>query len=630
MEEKYLEKYNKLLSVNLEFFNKSRGYIKISNFDSTISIEAIDTKAGLKTISYNNKLLHSKYNPVREAEQWVKKLTVNLLPIVTVSGIGMGYHIAALASNNIKKIIIIEPNISLLIKVFCNQNFAALLKDYKTKFVLITKVEEVDEVIKSIIINDTDYTLFRQPVQEQILINSFKNLEEAVERWFEEKQIGLKTSIKMSLQWANRTLVNSPFILKHPPITELKNCFKNIPAVIVSPGPSLEKNLDFLKYIDNKVLKIALGQTQKVFEKAGIIPDFSIALESDDHVYQYSDTTEQTCPNLILSCIAHPDYYKVPSKRKFIYINKYDGLGRWFSEVKEISEYFQGSGTVSIAALQIAIHLGAYPIIMIGQNLCFEKLNDKYHMVYAKNSAKGFSLRNIILDKKSETYSYGGSPDKAFKLPGLFTEYVYTKQDYYTFFSGFEREIKKLKENTEAIIFNATEGGSLIRGAINIKLKEVLNKHAKSEIKVEPVITNKYKELDKNIISKKIESNWNNKLRALNQLWSVSAKCESLYKELSSDFKLTNQNENQLKKKFKRAEIFLRELYTYLDSNSVVDVLIQEELTNYRIKQQRAESLAEPDKTSKYLLNISELCSFIKNSCSGVKDMINRAKTLNS
>ncbi len=83
-------------------------------WDSDYSI--IHSKAGLPTVRKNEILLHSLYDPEREAEEWVraKKEQISEHSILCVFGFGLGYHIEALMRATDSDILVFEPDIDLL------------------------------------------------------------------------------------------------------------------------------------------------------------------------------------------------------------------------------------------------------------------------------------------------------------------------------------------------------------------------------------------------------------------------------------------------------------------------------------------------------------------------------------
>lgn len=60
----------------------------------------------------------------------------------------------------------------------------------------------------------------------------------------------------------------------------------NAPVIIVGSGPSLEKNIDFLKAMQDKAIIFTSGSSLKVLLKNGITPDFHANLERAKSIYE--------------------------------------------------------------------------------------------------------------------------------------------------------------------------------------------------------------------------------------------------------------------------------------------------------------------------------------------------------
>lgn len=82
--------------------------------DSDYSV--ICSRSGLPTVRKKEILLHSLYDPEREAEEWVKALKDKIADHSTlcVFGFGLGYHIEALMKETDCDILVFEPEIGLL------------------------------------------------------------------------------------------------------------------------------------------------------------------------------------------------------------------------------------------------------------------------------------------------------------------------------------------------------------------------------------------------------------------------------------------------------------------------------------------------------------------------------------
>jgi len=79
-------------------------------------LELVDTKTDAPSIKVDNVLLHSRYDPEKEAKEWVAyhEEMINNASSIYVLGFGLGYHILELWGKTEKDIIIFEPRLDIL------------------------------------------------------------------------------------------------------------------------------------------------------------------------------------------------------------------------------------------------------------------------------------------------------------------------------------------------------------------------------------------------------------------------------------------------------------------------------------------------------------------------------------
>jgi hypothetical protein len=80
-------------------------------------IEVVETASdGLKIIRRDGRLLASRIDPRREAEEWVGRRRVLLEDVKTifVLGLGAGYHVLALTAVTAARVLVIEPDAELV------------------------------------------------------------------------------------------------------------------------------------------------------------------------------------------------------------------------------------------------------------------------------------------------------------------------------------------------------------------------------------------------------------------------------------------------------------------------------------------------------------------------------------
>ena len=82
--------------------------------------KALTSRTGHPTLKVDNYLIHSLYDPVKEAREWVKGQLDKIRgkECLCVFGFGLGYHIEALLEETDSDIIVFEPDMSLMKSAF--------------------------------------------------------------------------------------------------------------------------------------------------------------------------------------------------------------------------------------------------------------------------------------------------------------------------------------------------------------------------------------------------------------------------------------------------------------------------------------------------------------------------------
>lgn len=145
---------------------------------------------------------------------------------------------------------------------------------------------------------------------------------------------------------------------------------KNVPAFIVSAGPSLEKNIDDMvnnKELVEKSIVVAGSRTLKALLENGIKPDLLVSIDPIDDNYEMMKE--------YLDCDTPLVFYEY-SNRKIL--NDYKGetiyLSTLLSKIIEELNTLRGTylgGSVAHTCVDIARTLGCNPIILVGQDLAY-------------------------------------------------------------------------------------------------------------------------------------------------------------------------------------------------------------------------------------------------------------------
>ena len=288
-----------------------------------------------------------------------------------------------------------------------------------------------------------------------------------------------------SKRWLMQGLENLPSIAVQPTLSSLVEKFTDAPLVVISPGPSLDKNVHLLKQLKGKALLMAPAQSALALSRAGVIPDILVVADPYDLTYMVDGFPMEQVEALLVGVACHPSFYtKYPDK--IISYNVNAGIDNWISDIFKDRAQFVTGGSVSTAIFGMGLYLKCDPIILVGQDLALT--NGKQ---YASKSADG-SLA-VKFDNERKIFSYPIVPigyeklmsqlgqnfanhqEQIELLPGYYGGMVQSKRDYALFHSEFENRAETENKKDRPIkLLNCTEGGAFIKGFRHIPLIDAI------------------------------------------------------------------------------------------------------------------------------------------------------------
>ncbi|EFB5388927.1 motility associated factor glycosyltransferase family protein [Campylobacter coli] len=254
-------------------------------------------------------------------------------------------------------------------------------------------------------------------------------------------------------------LQNIPSMLESIPfqriLSERKNKFDN--AIVVSAGPSLAKQLPLLKAYQDKAVIFCADGALSMLEKEGIIPDYVTNLDCRDLAMKFFQNKENLKQSIIaLECATHPNVVYSLKAENCMIILRNKALYQRFN----LNDFgYIDTGThVSHFSYTLALALGFKNIIMIGQDLAFDKDGNSH--------SKGFSYGEQFSGEKTvptlKAQAYGG---KGEVLTHITWNDYRVKLEY--LFACNEQKAK---------FYNATEGGARINFTEELSFKECCEK----------------------------------------------------------------------------------------------------------------------------------------------------------
>ncbi|HHT7004856.1 TPA: 6-hydroxymethylpterin diphosphokinase MptE-like protein [Campylobacter coli] len=314
-------------------------------------------------------------------------------------------------------------------------------------------------------------------------------------------------------------LQNIPSMLESIPfqriLNERKNKFEN--AIVVSAGPSLAKQLSLLKAYQDKAVIFCADGALSMLEKEGIVPDYVTNLDCRDLAMKFFQNKENLKQSIIaLECATHPNVVRSLKAENCMIVLRNKALYQRFN----FNDFgYIDTGThVSHFSYTLALALGFKNIIMIGQDLAFDKEGNSH--------SKGFSYGEQFSGEKT--------------VPTLKTQAYAGKGEVLTHIAWNDYRIKLeylfACNDQKAKFYNATEGGARINFTEELSFKECCEKLlTKKKPKFELPKSLTKNRSDKLLVKfkEKIQKDQENAKRFLNDALALKQILENI---LSKDF----------------------------------------------------------------------------------------------
>lgn len=474
-----------MLNDNIAFLKKNYPKLyediektEISNLQNNITLE--QTRNNQKTIKVKKDekdfYLHSKYDPLRESETIINKLeereNIDENSHVVFYGLGLGFHIDVFTRRYPNtSFSLYEPSIEVFQHFLNNinlknsfyDNLEIILCEYEPEFVDIFLSMLFKKINKKIIIMDL-------PIYENVFKEQYNNFFSKFKELIKSKRGNLHTNYAFQKRWIINCMKNLKEILSTPNIIlEKQGEFKDKTAIIVAAGPSLNEEIENLRYIkDNGLAYIfSVGSAintliyNDIYPHAACTIDPSVKNQLVLEIIKEKGISE--IPMIFGSSVGYETLDNYPGF-KYHMITSQDTIATYYLRSNEGNtiNIIYDAPTVAAATLQLLYVLGFENIILVGQNLGYR---DK------KRYSEGITYSSTeVTDKELESGTW---------IKDVYGNEILTNNG----FNMMRRQIESyINQFPDIKVINTTKGGAKIEGTEFIELREIMKKISNEKI----------------------------------------------------------------------------------------------------------------------------------------------------
>ncbi|EAK7330550.1 motility associated factor glycosyltransferase family protein, partial [Campylobacter coli] len=382
-----------------------------------------------------------------------------LYPVLYFYGFGNGILFKALLQNkNHQHIVVFEKDIEIIWIMFHILDFSHELQSAR---LMILQTSSLDIEFFSNFCSSKPFFQFSRIYFLELMSHYYERFHEDILGLNKKLAENFKNSIVShgndpldALQGIEQFVYNLPQMITHPSYKELLSKRKGISdtAIIVSTGPSLTKQLPLLKKYANKATIFCADSSYPILAKHNIKPDYVLSLERIPLTSEFFNNDFGEFDKdivFIVKSVTHPHTIKYLQKnnRAFILVSTYASFIQYLK--LDYFGYFNMGFSVAHMACYLSLHLNHKNIIFIGQDLAYAENGNSHPDDYQNSANYESQMYEHIL-----TTAYGGNGK------------VETHHVWLMFKQNLEQDIKKIQKYLDTKVYNCTEGGARIKGAI--------------------------------------------------------------------------------------------------------------------------------------------------------------------
>ncbi|HZW07484.1 MAG TPA: 6-hydroxymethylpterin diphosphokinase MptE-like protein [Phycisphaerales bacterium] len=428
--------------------------------------------------------LASRRTPRAEGERWAAQADLTKHAVFVVRGFALGYHVGALARRAAGRgaVIVFEPDKRLLRAVLervdCTEWIAgvAILTDADDRGAIVEVTNRIEPLIAmgtAVLDHPASLARLGRGNAAQRFMERFTAVVATV-------RVSIASTMVQTLVTLRNCLQNLDHYATCPGIESLRGAFAGRTAIVVSAGPSLQRNIDLLsrRGVADRFVIVAVQTVLRPLLDKGIRPHFVCALDYHEVSRRfYEGLTEEAVRGVTL--VAEPKVNpSVPSAFPGKIRMVGDGfldlvLGEGEGGLARPMGRLPAGTTVAHLCCYLARFLGCDPVCLIGQDLGFT--DGQYYAAGASiHGVWGAELNEFKTLETMEWQRIVRHRPILRKETDHLGRPVYTDEQMHTYLTQFARDFRAEAQAGRTTI-DATEGGVRKPGTVCRPLAEVID-----------------------------------------------------------------------------------------------------------------------------------------------------------
>jgi len=444
------------------------------------SLVVRESKSGPPTLAVvvpgqGPRLLHSAQDPVEEARRLAAKYDEARTENVVALGLGLGYHVLEYLKRDHDRdfMLVVEPDLERFRCCLEQVDFSTAIEAHNIFFAAglapldvfkMVRAEECSLVRNGLKAIKHPPSIALDPVYYHELI---QRLQDAITYAL----VNNNSRDKSWRHYARNMARNVPAAMGLPGVNGLFGAFDGVPAIVVSAGPSLGKNVRELAHAKGRAVIIAVDTAIHVLLDHGVAPDLVVSIDFSSNNMRYFGGIDTMALRLVVDSEIYPPILDAFEGTRFYAEITNKSASRWFSQTVGARGGFDKGLSVAHTAFLLALEMGCRPVALVGQDLAYT--GDMSHVKGAAMSrveAGGTDTGNVIV------------------VPDIFGRPVNSHASMVVFLKHFEELLHDRAARLPDGCIDATEGGARIAGTRPMTLKEFIARTCVRHVDIDGVL----------------------------------------------------------------------------------------------------------------------------------------------
>lgn len=466
---------------NLEKLKKSYPYIAeiIGNvdFDATLFCKTRSGETNLRYYAESKPFyLHSNYNIATETQKWFSSLKLENVKLLVIYGIGLGYSyelVKKWLDEDVERYVLYIEDDPVVLRFFLELPRAGELLSSHQVILGFSRGEagKDEEICKAAAeyFVQLPFKISALPHYDMCKRESYENLQLHLRHEFAHINYASYEFMSYGAGYFGNFYHTMLFLGESYWGYKLFKRFLNVPAIVCGAGPSLNKNFDLLKTLEDRAILFAGGSAINALASRELLPHFGGSVDPNplQHERMMSHSAYEL-PIFYKGRVQYQAFHALHGPRIYLPGSPSYPVTSWFEKKLGInSETIREGHNVLHLLIELAYFMGCNPIIFVGMDLAYsdnqlyaQGVVDKTEMSI-KDLTKCTNLNNNSFLRK-DIY---GNP--------VYTLWKWVAESKYT--SHFKEKYP------EVSFINATEGGLGMGSIPNISLRDVSEKYLKKQ-----------------------------------------------------------------------------------------------------------------------------------------------------